>query len=129
MVFGAEQFVNEQAALLGVRSDGTGLPHQLDAPLPAPSALAVFELATSGEQVAFVSDDLYWTMASGGFDPVRLNAPLVPGGSIRWGNPGQEPPFTPDGRHVVYEADQDVAGVVELYVSRITRVPRRADGL
>lgn len=53
--------------------------------------------------------------------PLALNGPLIPGGDVggAMGSSPSYPPFqfTPDSRAVVYVADQDRDGIVELYAS------------
>src|SRR5439155_9878102 len=63
--------------------------------------------------------ELFSVPITGG-TPVRLNAPLVPGGDVVDSPPGYSVPantfmITPDGTRVVYRADQDTNDVIELY--------------
>jgi Tol biopolymer transport system component len=56
----------------------------------------------------------YWhpalfSVPSHGGTPLQLSAPMAPGGSVR------DFALTGDGSHVVYTADQDTAGQIELY--------------
>ena len=54
--------------------------------------------------------DLYSVPVDGSAPAVRLNPPLVAGGNVEW-----PPLFSPDSSRVVYVADQDVDGMLELY--------------
>lgn len=75
-------------------------------------------VSPDGHWVAYIADrdtpgvnELY-VVRSNGQGPVRkLNAPLVPGGDVF------EVAFVPGSRRIVYQADQDVDGIAELFTS------------
>ncbi len=58
---------------------------------------------------ASVQDELYSVPIDGSAAPARLNGPLVANGDV------QEFAISPDGRRVIYLADQDLNSVDELY--------------
>lgn len=76
---------------------------------------------TARNRVLFAGHTGQWELFSvpldGSASPVRLNPPLVPGGDVFQANTlnGQFVNATPDGVWAVYEADQEVDGVRELF--------------
>lgn len=78
-------------------------------------------ISPDGERVIYLSNhdtaeeiELFSAPIDGSAPAVRLNGPLVPGGDVV--TYLQPPAFTPDGGRVLYLADQETDGVVELFV-------------
>lgn len=80
-----------------------------------------WELSATGRVVYDGYDgqryEVYSVPLAGGAAPIRLNGPMVAGGNLEFGNVLNIPSFrlTPDGIGVVYQADQETDGVVELF--------------
>jgi Tol biopolymer transport system component len=71
-------------------------------------------LSPDAQTLVYTGGSQLYAMDSDGTGARRLNGDLVADGSVRSGNDGSFA-LSPDGSHVMYLADQDVAGVVELY--------------
>jgi Tol biopolymer transport system component len=101
--------------LVRVRDDGNG--RRIPITPPFPDGVVVLRLLLAGEHVVYLAGvyederyELHSVPLAGDALPVRLNGPLVPGGSVL------DVQVSPDGRTLLYRADQDADGVVELFV-------------
>jgi len=97
---------------------------RLNGPLVAGGDVAgfpsdVFDISPDGATVVYIADqatnDVFelWSVPIQGGEAVRLNASLVTGGDV--GDFDLSSSITPDSATVVYPADQDVNGVLEVY--------------
>lgn len=95
-----------------------------------------FLFTLDGQRVLYVANqdtstsaELYLAPADGSQTPIKLTPPMVANGGVRsFGTPEFAP--RPDGKHVVYMADQDVDQVDELFSVPLdgSRVSRRLNG-
>jgi Tol biopolymer transport system component len=97
--------------------DGSQPSVRLNTPLVPGHDVQEFVAAPDGGRVAFLANtgatigfELFSAPADGSATPVPLNRPLPAGSSVLGGFR-----FAPDSSRVVYTADQDVTGVLELY--------------
>ncbi len=131
VVYRADQDADEVFELYSVPIDASASPVKISGTLVAggdvsgngihEQFLGLFEmfreyLVTTG-RVVYLADrdtdgvnELYSVPIDGSASPVELNAPLAPGGDVRW-------PFsvTADGATVVYRADQGADELLELF--------------
>ena len=94
-------------------------PIKLNAPLVAGGDTAGVRISPDGSRVLYRADqdtdevdEIYSVPITGGA-PVKLNGPLAVGGDVEGFLSGLQ--FSPDGARVLYVADQDTDGVVEIY--------------
>jgi Tol biopolymer transport system component len=101
-------------ALAGGEGDVRGASRLVDHP---------FLVSPDGSRVVYVADqdtdevvELYSVPIEGG-EAVKLNRPLAPGGNVGGADAEVDEPFqiSPDGKRVVYVADQDADEVFEIY--------------
>jgi len=85
-----------------------------------------FQLARDGPRVVYAASrraggalELFEALLSGG-PARRLDGPMVAGGSLLSTSTGALFEIEPDGKAVVYVADQDTDGIFELYESPLT---------
>ena len=83
-----------------------------------------FRIGSDGNRVAFSSgpvndNQLFSVPLAGGAPPVPVGGPFVAGGGVLF----QDFEISPDGRTVVYVAEQETAGVYELFSAPITGGP------
>ncbi len=143
LVYRADQDEDEVAELYGVPLDGSAGAIRLGGPLDLGRAvLEGFQLTPDGKLVVYVADqdadnvfELYSAPTDRSKDAHKLNGPLVRGGDVvlRWylGGESISLPFfqlTPDGRSVLYLADQDTDEAFELYRSSLARPAAREAG-
>jgi Tol biopolymer transport system component len=97
--------------------DGSGSPVELNGSLVSGGHVTDFRISPDSSRVVYHADqdtdnvyELYSVPLDGSDSPVKLNGSPVGGGDVT-------APFhiSPDGRRVVYRADQDTDGVDELY--------------
>lgn len=95
--------------------------------LPSNDSVLLFTISPDGTNAAFTAirdqsqrTELYQIPLSGG-EIVKMNGPLV-GTGATGGDVTVDFEYSPDGQWLVYRADQDVDGVVELYSSTTTPV-------
>jgi Tol biopolymer transport system component len=139
VVFGADLLADEVLELFAAPIDGSAAPLRLSVPFVSGGDLAtrttygsweMLEIAPSGEHVAYLADqdqdevvELYAVPLDASTAPLRMNAPLVAGGDVRSLGFSLEdlPPFrfSPDGRQLVYVADQRTDEVMELFLSHV----------
>ena len=101
--------------------DGSQPPRRLDLPLAADRGVVSFLVSPIGPRVVYVADqeeddryELFSVPLAGG-TPQKLNGPLVADGDVipdYWSGPME---LSPDGRWVVYTADQELDERFELY--------------
>jgi len=118
-VYRADQDTQDVFEAYGVPLDGSLAPVRLNAPLAAGQGVLEIALAPDGSRAAFVASsgtgssyELFSAPSDGSAAAVRLNAPLPAFGTVMGGFQ-----FTPDSTRVVYEAEQDVYPVTELYLA------------
>ncbi len=126
--------------LFSVPIDGSASPVRLSGPLVANGDVNPrFEISADGDWVVYAADqeiderfELYAAPIDGGTRPVKLSVPPVAGGDVAYLG-FEQPQFqiTPDGRRVLYTADQDTDEVFELYSVPIDRssAPVKLSGL
>jgi len=124
VLYHADQDVDQVFELYSVKTDGSEAPIKLNGELVAGGnvALTGYQFSPDGTQVLYVADqdtdfvsELYIVPSDGG-TAVKVNGLLVSGGDVESSNVK----FSPDGRRVLYRADQETDGVNELFV-RIIR--------
>lgn len=118
VVFVADKDTNEVLELYLAHLDGSQPVRKLSGPLVAGGDVARL-FSTTVEQVVYQADanideqlELFSARLDGSTPPVRLNGTLPVGARVSF-----LPALTPDGTKVVYQADQEVAGRVELFVA------------
>jgi Tol biopolymer transport system component len=121
VVYRADQDTDGVSELHSVPVAGpAGAGVKLNGPLvPGGEVLAGYQISPEGSRVIYRADqdaddvkELYSVPITGPFgDGVKLNATLVPGGDVTAFR------ISPDGRWVVYRADQDTDDVYELYAT------------
>ena len=129
VVYRADQAADDLYELFSAPIDGSAPPLRLSAPLVAGGDVAApdnvhrpaFAVSPDGERVAYLADqgtdeayELFGVLTDGSNPPRRLGGPFVSGADVR--DPIQ---LTPDGKNVVYLADQDVDEVVELFAASL----------
>jgi Tol biopolymer transport system component len=148
VLYAADQLADEVLELFRVPIDGSAAPVVLSGPFVAGGDLWTrtdvgardsFALFPQGEHVVYLADqdqdeviELYAVPLDGGQAAVRISGPLVAGGDVKsLGTlPWDSPPFeiAPDGRQVVYLADQEVDEVVELFLTSVDPATTRRAG-
>jgi Tol biopolymer transport system component len=134
-LYSADQDADERVELFAVPVDGSAPARKLPIPLVLGGSVAVFRLDPDGTHVFYTADqeederyELFSIASDGSQPPRKLNGPLVPGGDVGvlyppsypcWPYcvPRFDPTFylSPDGRWVVYTANQDSLERFELY--------------
>lgn len=94
-----------------------GTPVKLNGPLVFNGGVSVMQISGDGTQAFYRADqmtdnvfELYQVPATGG-TPVKINDPLVAGGDVS--DVGLQ--FSPDGSWILYHADQNVDGTLEIF--------------
>ena len=122
VVYLADQDDDTVTELYSVPITG-GADIKLNSALPPNGDVKSFQLSGDNSSVIYHADqdddgvhELYHVPISGGF-PTKINAPLVTNGDVPSFLFSPLPPFhiTKDSTTVVYLADQDTDGIVELY--------------
>ena len=122
----ADQATDETFELFMVPVDGSAAPRRLGGPsVSGGDVLECFQITRDGKSVLYLADhdvdevaELFVASLDGGRGR-KVNAPLVAGGDVAW---SPAPALTPDGRWILYAADQDTDTVQELYRIR-SRAP------
>jgi Tol biopolymer transport system component len=118
VLYAADQDTDEVMELYSAPATG-GAPLKLSGPLINGGNVVAGspQINASGTRVLYVADqnvnevfDLYGVAAAGGI-PVKLNGTLATGGDVS----ATSARFSPDGARVIYQADQDIDNVFELY--------------
>ena len=107
VLYRLEQEAPDLTELYSAPLDGSSAPVKLSD--EADRYVLMFRISPDGSRVVFTRSaasladpfDLFWVPSAGGAPPVQLNAPLVPGGSVRVFTIG------PDSRTVAYAAQQE----------------------
>jgi Tol biopolymer transport system component len=119
VVYHADQDTDEvfELYLVDVATPGVSLKLNGDL-VPGGNTLAVFAFDSDGSRVLYAADqdtdevfELYLVETATPGTSTRLNEDLAAGGDV-----GFDFGFSPDGTRVVYVAEQDAAGVPELYL-------------
>ena len=118
VVFCADQSADELFELYSVAIDGTSAPLTLNAALVAGGDVQPeFEIGPAGTWVAYLADqevderfELFGAALDGSTGPVKLSATLIADGDVR---PGFR--SSPDGRRLLYRADQNHDERIELF--------------
>lgn len=110
-----------QRELFSAPVDGSSAPVQLSGPLADSGAVVSFAISPDSSQVVYVADPvadqvfaLFSVPITGAIEPLQLNKTPVAGGSVLGSLA-----ITPDGSGVIYQADLDIDGTLELYHSLI----------
>ena len=130
VVYVAFHFATDTLEIFSVPIDASSPPSQISPSLNIPFGMfgpfeaGTYRISPDGERVVYAAEttqDGIYRLFSASIDgsglPVELNGLLVPGGSIQrtfLGAGADSFRILPDGR-VLYLADQDTLGVVELY--------------
>lgn len=134
-VYGADPEEDGTQELYSVRVDGSTGLIQLSGPR-VPGGLVSpwwFHISPDGGRVVYEADqdtlgiqELYSVPIDSSAPPVKLNGQLIGGGRVAW----DDFRLSPDGRWVVYLADQDTDDVYELYTVPLdaSAVPVRISG-
>jgi Tol biopolymer transport system component len=117
VVYRADQEIDEVYELYSVPMTGSASPIKLNHPMPSGGLVSDFWISMDGTRVVYLTNEftslpseLYSVPLMGG-TPVKLNGPLVNGGNV-FDNVNM---ITYDSSRVIYLADQDTDGVIELY--------------
>lgn len=131
VVYRADQDSDEVFELFAAPADGAHPPVKLHPALAGSQDVPLhgFRIAPDSQGVVFAADtdvaarvELWSAPIDGSAGAVRLNPPMISGGSLRLESPfGAQDTFALARRHVVYLADQDTDETFELF-----RIP--ADG-
>jgi len=119
-VYRADAVQDGRDELFSVPLDGSAAPVRLNGPLTPGGDVNAFEISADGLRVAYLADqetdgvnELFGVPIDRSSPPARLNGPLVSGGDVL----DEDFLLTADGSRVVYLADQETDGVLELYSS------------
>lgn len=131
VVYAADQRTDGVFELFSTTPDGSGTPVALGGPSIAEGDVRdAFQITADGAHVIYAADhdrdevvELYGAPIRGG-KATRLNAHLVAGGDVEVNVP---PRITPDGKWLLYVADQDTDTVNELYRVPLS-LPRSSAG-
>jgi Tol biopolymer transport system component len=112
--------------------DGSSPAVRLNAPRPAGGVLSSFvELTLDGAGVLYAGEqrfdevtELFRVPIDGSGSPRLVSGPLVAGGDVQVTLAAFQ--VSPDGQRVLYRADQETDGVVELFAAVFQRPPRRS---
>ena len=127
-VYKADQNVRLVRELYAVPTDGSTATVKLSPPLHADGDVATeFVLTSDGTRAVFRTDhaledinELFVATLDGQSGPLLLNGTLVEDGNVESFH------VRPDGREVVYIAEQDQVGIAELYVAPLDGSGRSA---
>lgn len=102
--------------------DASGPALRLDPATNPDGEVQDYRLAPDGASIAYVADqevdnrrELFRVPTDGSAPSVKLNPALVPGGEVSGPLLKSVFEFSPDGLHVLYQADQETSDVVELF--------------
>jgi dipeptidyl aminopeptidase/acylaminoacyl peptidase len=122
-VFVADQDTDNVAELYSVPIDGSTTPVQLSPdPIPGGHVSLTYAISPDSSRVVFVGDfeidetlELWSARIEGGTPAAKLSGPMVAGGDVGTFTSTDDLRITADSRSVVYLADQETDGTVELF--------------
>ncbi len=125
-VYSADQDTDDVAELFVVPVDGSQPARKLSVPLVPGGDVYAYSIQFDSDafRVLYLADqeeneryELFSVATDGSQPPRKLNGPLVPGGDVgaRYGYFYPYFTLSPDGRSIVYSADQDTDDRLELY--------------
>ncbi|NOT29130.1 MAG: hypothetical protein HOP15_01640, partial [Planctomycetes bacterium] len=122
VVYRADQVLDETFELFAVPARGRAPSLRVTPPMPPDRDVdGEFRVTTDGTHVVFLADfdtpgvrELYAVSIGGAQLAVKLSPPLEPGGSVLGALQ-----LAPDGRSVVYRADPEGDGLVELFAAKL----------
>jgi Tol biopolymer transport system component len=113
----ADQETDDTLELFAAAVTTPGVTDKLNGPLTANGDVCRFEFSPDSTRVAYCADqdtdevlELYTVALNAPGQSVKVNPPLVAGGKVTSGYD-----FSPDSSFIVYAAEQDVAGRIDLY--------------
>lgn len=108
-------------ALFVTSAAGGGAVTQINPPPVGTVGVIQFAFSPDGSRIAYFSEqetvgvfELYVGPADGSAAAVKVNPPLIAGGTV-----SNTFPFSPDGSRLVYRSDQETDGTSELYVAPV----------
>jgi hypothetical protein len=117
IVYIADQVTNDQLELFVVSADSLGQATRLNGAMIPQGDLCNFAIAPNSERVAYCADqdtdgviELYTVAFDAPGQSTKLNPPLPAGGRVN-----ADYVFSQDASFVIYTAEQDAAGLDELY--------------
>ncbi|NNF97980.1 MAG: hypothetical protein HKM93_01245 [Desulfobacteraceae bacterium] len=123
VVYRADQDIDEMDELYLVDVSTPGTSTKINSALAADADITRFVISPDGRRIAYRADhdtdevfELYLTDMSTPGTSVKLNSALTIGGNVY----SSGFTFSPDGSQVLYRADQDIDGTVELYLVDLT---------
>ncbi|MEQ1892099.1 MAG: LpqB family beta-propeller domain-containing protein, partial [Planctomycetota bacterium] len=123
VVYLADNDVSFRFELWSAPLDGSSAPLLLNAPLAASGDVFDFQLSADGTRVVYTADqlqagviELFVVPVDGSAGPRRVSGPMVAGGGVQL-EPGSFRVTVND--LVLYLADQDAVGRIELYASAL----------
>lgn len=129
MVYYARPETSQVYQLYSRPLDGSSDPIKLNSDIVNGNGLPVFcifyaRISPDSQWVVYLADqdidgvnELYRRAIDGSDSPIKLNGPMVDGGSVASFADAFQ--ISPDSQWVVYEADQDTDGLLELYSRRL----------
>lgn len=133
VVYLADQEVDQRFELYSVPIDGSAAPARLNAELAPNGDVAFtnlgfqirngFRISPDSLRVAYIADEVIderfelFSVALHGGSSRRVNGPLISGGDVTIS--GYKFDFSPDGRRILYGADQEVDEDTQLYATVI----------
>jgi Tol biopolymer transport system component len=125
VVYRAERPTAGRLELYGTSIADDGSVVKLNEPLPSQGQTYFFAIGPDSRSVVYTADqeasftrEIFGVPIDHGRPARKLNDALVPGGNVLIFPVGFR--ITPDGRRVLYLADQDTRGVRELYTSSLS---------
>ncbi len=128
---------NLERGLYSVPLDGSAAALELFPPLAPDRRIVEFHIDPRGSRVVYTADqdqdevyELYSAPVDASQGPVRISGSLVPGGDVAWSPRESHVAISPDGTRVLYRADQEQDGAVQLYSAPIegAALPLRLSG-
>lgn len=129
VVYRADQEADNVFELYSVPLDGSAPPVKLNKPLAAEGDVSgVFRITPDSSRVIYIADqdtndvdELYSVPLAGpAAGGIKLNPPLVSGGDVGYPPASAYFSLSPDGTRVVYYADQETDGRIELFSAAVS---------